>query len=165
MKKRTCAILAAHTGKCAKGVGKALEHLLRLMVEEGFDEFICGMERGLEQLAAETILTLRETMAIRLCGLVDSEEQWLSWSLGERDVLFSIMQRADYEYRVANAGVENLQREKLRYVSVEADRLLLLCSVLSGRYALLAREMRLRGKEVFLLDPVSLRTTRYLELL
>lgn len=144
---------------------KALERLLRDTVGEGFDEFICGMERGLEQLAAKNILNLRETMDIRLCGLVDSEEQWLSWSLRERDALFSIMQRADYEYRVANAMVENLQREKLRYVSAEADRLLLLCSVLSGRYALLAGEMRLRGKQVVLFDPVSLHTTRYLELL
>ena len=75
MGNRTCAVLAAHTGKYAKGAEKALKRLLWQTIEAGYHTFICGMDRGLEQLAAEVILSLRGRVDVQLCGLVDSEEQ------------------------------------------------------------------------------------------
>ena len=139
-------------------LGEALDGLIRA---SGCEEFISGMERGGDQLGAERVLALREELGLRLWGVLSSEEQWIHWPLVDADRLFSIMERADYEYRIANHATERSRLDQLLFIADNSQKLIVAAE--DGKLSPEARaavvRAAARGSEVALIDPVTLRVT------
>lgn len=77
-----------------KLLGNQIEHLIK---EYHVQHFIIGLDRGVETLAAELILDLKERHPITLECVLAYEEEAANWSEYERNRYFRIIQSADYE--------------------------------------------------------------------
>jgi uncharacterized phage-like protein YoqJ len=126
-------------------------------------EFISGMHRGPEMLAAEIVLGLKKRYSIKLWGILDSEEQWIHWSEAEQDHFFDIMEQADYEYRVGNQADENSRRRQLRVIAEESDFLIVVEQAIPDVMLQALTYARRHGKRVLWIEPQNLQVTPFLE--
>lgn len=125
-KGRACAIVGADDPDAIRAgaepaVREALKKLMiSIITDWGCREFISGMHRGGELLGAELAIELRDEFGIKLWGILSSEEQWIDWKAAEQDRFFSLMEKADYEYRVSDRETEESRRKQLRIIEEEA---------------------------------------------
>ena len=119
------------------------------------------MDRGADQLGAELVLELREELGCTLWGVLSSEEQWIHWAPVDADRLFSIMERADYEYRIANHATERFRLDQLVFIADNSQKLIVAAE--DGKLSHEARAALVRAaarsEEIALIDPVTLRVT------
>ncbi|MCR5649381.1 MAG: hypothetical protein K6F67_07625 [Oscillospiraceae bacterium] len=133
--------------------------LARLVRESGCEEFISGMERGGDQLGAEVVLGLREELGLKLWGVLSSEEQWIHWPNVDADRLFSLMERSDYEYRIANHAAERSRSDQLLFIADNSQKLIVIAAELSPEARAAVVRAAARGSAVTLIDPVTLRVS------
>lgn len=136
-----------------KALAEALAGLVR---ESGCEEFLSGMERGGDQLGAEVVLGLREELGLKLWGVLSSEEQWIHWPNVDADRLFGIMERADYEYRISNHATEHSRLDQLLFIADNSKKLIVVTEALSPEARAAVVRAAARGREVSLIDPVTL---------
>ena len=139
-----------------KALAEALADLVR---ESGCEEFLSGMERGGDQLGAEVVLGLREELGLKLWGVLSSEEQWIHWPNVDADRLFNIMERADYEYRISNHAAERSRLDQLLFIADNSKKLIVVTESLSPEARAAVVRAAARGREVKLIDPVTLRVS------
>lgn len=125
----------------------------------GCGEFICGMERGAELLGAELVLKMRAETGAKLWGVLSSEEQWTGWSHADSDRLFRAMERADYEYRLADRASPAAREAQLRFIAGRSQVLIVTAEAPSDSLRALLVSAAARGCEVYILDPVTLSVT------
>jgi uncharacterized phage-like protein YoqJ len=164
MVKKTCGIIgdgALPFKRGSAGYKAFREALAELIRASGCGEFISGMDRGADQLGAELVLEMREELGCTLWGVLSSEEQWIHWANVDADRLFNIMERADYEYRIANHATEHSRLDQLLFIADNSQKLIVAAE--DGKLSPEARAALVRaaarGEEVALIDPVTLRVT------
>lgn len=122
---------------CPKLVPLLYKELEELILRHHVTEFISGMQRGAEMLAAEIVLELKKGYPVTLWGILESEEQWVHWNRTEQNRFFSLMEQADF--------------------------LLVLAQTIPGSTRQVLTGARRRGKRVLWIEPETLRATPYLE--
>ena len=73
------------------------EEAIKMIAQCGVRHFICGIDRGIDTLAAEIVLAMKAVYPVTLECVISYEEQALNWSESERNRYFSIVEHADYE--------------------------------------------------------------------
>ncbi len=150
---RTCAVVGRDDSNAIKAgaeptVREALRKLMISIISDcGCKEFISGMHRGGELLGAELAIELKNEFEIKLWGILSSEEQWVEWTATERERFFSLMEKADYEYRVSDRETDESRKKQLKIIEEEADIII----AFGGREcreinAVLARAIKKRKK-------------------
>lgn len=137
--------------------------LVKMIENQSVREFISGMHLGPEMLAAELVLKLKKRYPVKLWGILESEEQWIRWSEEEQDHFFSIMEQADYEYRVGNRSAPESHRRQLHIIAEESDFLIVVEQVIPDEMLQALTYARRHRKRVLWVEPQSLRVTPFLE--
>lgn len=167
---RACAIVGMDDPNAIKGEAEPAvrEALKRLMISIITDcscsEFISGMHRGGELLGAELAIELKNEHKIKLWGILSSEEQWVEWTAAEKDRFFSLMEKADYEYRVSDRQTNESRIKQLRIIEEEAGIIIAFRSRENREInAMLARAIKKR-KKVYAFDPENAEISSFPEL-
>lgn len=71
-----------------------LEHTLRDACQCGYQNFICGMSRGFDTWAAETVCRLQEEYPIRLICALPFDGQERLWSREDQDRYYDLLKRS-----------------------------------------------------------------------
>ena len=75
---------------------KRLSKQIKMLIEDGADEFFSGMARGVDTWAAEAVLELkREYPHIKLTAVIPCPEQADGWSSEDQDRYHGIMEACD----------------------------------------------------------------------
>lgn len=146
-----------------------LRQMVRELMEEiidgyGCNEFISGMHRGGEFLGAELAIEIKKERGVKFWGIISSEEQWLSWTTAEKDVFFSRMEQADYEYRVSNrenAGSRSLQ---LKIIEEEADVFIVFRARDDREINEMLAQAAKKKKKIYIIEPKNAEISPFLEL-
>lgn len=139
------------------------EELIKMIENDHVKEFISGMHLGPEMLAAELVLELKKRYPVKLWGILESEEQWIHWSETVQDRFFSIMELADYEYRVGDRYTEISRHRQLRVIAEEADFLIVVEKVIPDEMLQMLTYAKRHGKRILWVEPQSFRATPILE--
>jgi uncharacterized phage-like protein YoqJ len=122
------------------------------------------MHRGGELLGAELAIELKNEHKIKLWGILSSEEQWVEWTAAEKDRFFSLMEKADYEYRVSDRQTNESRIKQLRIIEEEAGIIIAFRSRENREInAMLARAIKKR-KKVYAFDPENAEISSFPEL-
>lgn len=147
-------------------VRNALKKLMTSIIADYCcDEFISGMHRGGELLGAELALELGKEYGTKFWGILSSEEQWIEWTLAERERLFSLMEKADFEYMVSDRKNDESRLKQLKVIEEEADIFIVYKGGMNRDLnTALVRAVK-KGKRIFVFDPDSYEVTSFLELI
>lgn len=83
-----------------------LRQTIRNAAQTGYRDFLCGGALGFDTIAAEEVLSLRESCHIRLSLVLPCENQSVRWQAGDQRRYQNILQAADQSIFLAPAYYE-----------------------------------------------------------
>ncbi len=103
----------------------AMKNALLEAIEEGYQEFFCGMELGCELWAGEILLELRKEFSIKITSVLASEHRADLWSDEDRERYFDqILPRVDKEIYTSKADSPEAMVYRNQFLANETDRLI-----------------------------------------
>ena len=127
------------------------------LIEEGVTHFLCGMARGVDTFAAETVLSLKEQYPeITLECAIPCETQAEKWNEQQRDRYFGIVEKCDKETMLQNRYTPDCMFKRNRYMVYNCD---VLIAVWDGRPSGTSKTVEYAkelGKEIIVINPKSL---------
>jgi len=133
-----------------------LAEQIRLLVEQGFTDFLSGMAEGTDLWAAREVLTLREAHpALKLHCILPHRGQEEKWGDAAREEYRSVLGVADSIVCVSREYHKNCMLERNRFL---VDHASLLLAVYNGEprggTAATVRAARKAGRRIVLIDPL-----------
>jgi uncharacterized phage-like protein YoqJ len=116
--------------------------------------FISGIELGVEQYAAELVITLKAKYPhITLECAIPSEEQAINWSEPQRDRYFTIIERCDREVLLQGHYTEDCIKKRNEYMVKQSTYILAIWNGNTGRTSEAVAYARSRRKHVIIINP------------
>ena len=110
-----------------------LKERLRVLIKNGARDFYCGMAKGFDLLAAETVLSLREEYShIRLILCVPFYNQEKNFSAADKARYVEICKNADEKILLSESYYKGCLLARNRYMAEKADALLACCRKETG---------------------------------
>lgn len=134
----------------------------REAIAQGYYTFISGMALGVDTIAAEAVLTLREQLpdlGIKLVAAVPFEGQERKWPVAAQQRYRRLLEQADYVYTVCPPGFANWKLHRRNQWVVDHSSLLLaLWDGIEdgGTYRCVAYAKRV-GRDVVVIHPGELK--------
>ena len=97
------------------------EEVTKMISQCGVRHFICGIDRGINTLAAEIVLAMKAVYPVTLECVISYEEQAKSWSEDNRNRCFSIVERSDYETMLQARYTFDCNQKRDRYIVNHSD--------------------------------------------
>ena len=131
------------------------------LVNNGNIHFLSGMAEAVDTWSAEIVLALREkNPALKLHCILPCITQAEQWSVSSRERYFRILDQADSIIRVSRTYHKNCMLQRNHFMIHHSSTLL---AVYNGEYrggtASTVRYARKMGREILVIDPVTLRIT------
>lgn len=131
---------------------KLKEVIISLVEDFSVNHFISGMELGLEQFFAESILELKTKFpGIFLEGVIPYENQVINWTECQRDKYYSIMQKIDKEVLIQYHYSQDCMRNRNLYM-INKSKYIILCTDNTSKIKSINTYARSIGKAVFVMD-------------
>lgn len=134
-----------------------LAHTVRRAAEQGYTHFITGMSRGFDLWAAQTVLTLSETLPLSLVCAIPFDGQEAKWPLGWRTVYDQVLRRAGQVYLLSSAYSARCFHARNRFLVEHSSRLICYFDGQHGGTAYTVRYAAHSGIEVVNLADAQLR--------
>jgi len=172
MRERTCAFTGHRPQKLPFGLNEedercvALKEELRkqiinLIEKENVTHFFSGMALGVDLMAAEIVLDLKEIYPrITLKSAIPCETQAVKWTVSQRERYYDIAARCDKETMLQSHYTPDCMDRRNRYMVDHADFIL---AVWNGKPSGTGRTVtyaRGKNRTVIVIDPVSLAVHR-----
>jgi len=172
MRERTCAFTGHRPQKLPFGLNEedercvALKEELRkqiinLIEKENVTHFFSGMALGVDLMAAEIVLDLKESYPrITLESAIPCETQAVKWTVSQRERYYDIAARCDKETMLQSHYTPDCMDRRNRYMVDHADFIL---AVWNGKPSGTGRTVtyaRGKNRTVIVIDPVSLAVHR-----
>lgn len=138
-----------------------LAEQISALAAAGFTQFLSGMAEGVDFYCARIVLGLREkNPEIKLHCILPCKGQADKWSSSSRDLYHSILDQADSTVYVSRASHRNCMLERDRFLVDHSSMLLAVYNGVrrSGTGATVNYARKL-GREIFLIDPLTLAVT------
>lgn len=126
------------------------------MTREDVHVFLCGMARGVDMWAAETVLQIQAAAPLRriqLWAIVPYDRQALAWSAQEQTRYQRILKRASRIEYVSHEYYEGCLQKRNRYMVDHASRLLAVYDGKSGGTASTIRYAQQKGLDIAIIEP------------
>ena len=120
----------------------------------GINRFVTGMHRGVDLLASETVLEIKEKMPlISLDCAFPYEAQAADWPERERDRYFDIASKCTREFMISNSYYDTVEQKLNEYLLKFSDSVIAVWDSRIDTTARLIAEARRSGKRVVIIDP------------
>lgn len=127
------------------------------LTREGVCTFISGMARGIDQIAAEIVLSIRDLLPdrnIRLWAAIPYDKQASAWTEGDRKRYHSILESADEVIHVNHAYHRGCLHERNRFMVDKATHLLAVYDKnIGGGTAYTIDYARKKGLNITIIEP------------
>lgn len=134
--------------------------IIRLIEQENICSFLSGMEPGIEMVAAEIVLSLKETHPdLTLECVIPYETQAAVWPESLRNRYFSIISLCDQESMLQSQYTPDCMTKRNQYLVEHTDLVLAVWDGQPSGTGQIVWYARGRGKIVWTLHPVSLELT------
>lgn len=137
------------TSDCDDLFERIKELLLKLYRERDVQELLTAMNIGLETLAAEAVLTLKDIADIKLECVIPFEEQAKDWPEPVRNTYFGIIAGCDKETLITTSYSEDSINKCYSYIVDNSDVIILYRNAPSKETAELIENS---GKEIIVLE-------------
>ncbi len=118
---KTCAF-TGHREVCDNFLKENLEICVKSLIERGVCVFYCGMAKGFDLLAAETVLKEKETnKALKLVVCIPYFGQEKGYTQKDKDRYFSILKKADEQIVFGESFQKWRLLERNRFMADNAD--------------------------------------------
>lgn len=109
-------------------ISKALDHILRILIAQGYHTFVSGGAMGFDTVAAESVLKLKKTFPhIKLIIVAPFAGQSEKWSLSHQITYERIREAAD-DYICLSAGyTPSCMKKRNRYIVDMSDVCIAYC--------------------------------------
>lgn len=141
----------------------ALGEWIRQLAQGGVHTFITGMAQGTDLWAAEEVLTYKQTNpAVRLVAAVPCESQAERWEQATKQRYLDILARCDERVLVQQEYTPNCMMKRNRWMVTQADVIFAVyAGGARGGTAATVRYAQKKGKEIFVLDPVTFAVSHF----
>ena len=134
--KHTCAFIGHRPERLElpeEQVKEWLEEQIERAADEGYTDFITGMQRGVDLWAAEAVLKLidkdRQIRLIAACAFRSMEENWdLDW----KDRYYYVLSRSELVYYISDQPGRKAFFARNHWMVDRASRLIAVCSGAPG---------------------------------
>ena len=132
------------------------------LVADGYTEFLSGMAPGVDMWAAQIVISLRvKNPSLRLHCILPCVEQSAKWSAALQKQYRAILEQADSIIFVNRADKKNCMLERDRFLVNYATLVLAVYNgEKRGGTAATVRYARKLGRELIVIDPVTLTATQ-----
>ena len=172
-KQKTCCFSGHRPEKLPFGHDEKHPDCLRLKVkllcevdrmrENGVTTFLTGMAQGIDLIAAEIVLDIREAYPddnVRLVAAVPFEGQADKWSEPYRERYFDILSRADEVVTLQRRYTDACFRERNRYMVSASAHLIAVYGGRPGGTEYTMEYAMKKGLEVIIINPDTLQRDR-----
>lgn len=129
------------------------ERIIHLIEDLSVTHFMCGMELGIEQYAAEIILDLKKLYPqIKLEGVLPFETHAAEWLEYDRDRYFSIMKRIDKETLLQYHYSKDCMRKRDLYMISKSKYIITVSHGADKRIDNLISQSQSTGRVVYVMD-------------
>ncbi len=140
-----------------------LSGLIEAVAGEGVRRFFCGCAQGVDLMAGELTLGLRERLAgVELICVRPCEEQAAGWPPASRERYNALLRRADEVILLQEAYSEGCMRRRNQYMVRHSGSVIAVWDGSSGGTAQTVRLMARQEGCILLLNPITLETSRFL---
>lgn len=101
-----------------------LDRVILNLVKNGCNRFLCGMARGFDLAAAESVLALKPTYAVQLVACIPCEEQSQSFSRADGERYSRILSRCSEIIVLADEYYNGCMQVRDRFMVDNADVIL-----------------------------------------
>lgn len=148
--------------RCITLKAKLTAQIMQL-VEKGVTDFLSGMAEGVDTWAAQSVLELRkENPTLKLHCILPCKTQADEWSNAARKQYRSILEQADSIVYVSRDYCKDCMLKRNHFLVDKASILLVVClnpGERRGGTAATVRYARKQGKDIILLNPLTLSVT------
>ena len=173
VKRSSCAFMGHRPSKFPWGYNEsdsrcanlktALSAQIAELANSGVTDFLSGLSEGVDIWSAISVLELRkENPALKLHCVLPCTGQADKWSDSARELYDWTLDQADSRIYVNREPTRNCMMERNRFMVDHAEVLLAVCKNVSerrGGTAATIRYAQKSGKEIILLDPLTLSVT------
>lgn len=125
-----------------------MKETLRTLCDQGYDTFLCGMARGVDQYFAEIILELKEEYPLSLEAIIPCKSQPDGWREDVRREYLKMLARCDKVTYVQEKYSEGCMLRRNRFMVEHTDLLLTVFDGSRGGTAATVRYAESRGVEI-----------------
>jgi len=142
---------------CKRIKNQLEQKIIHMITEQQVTHFICGMALGVDQWAAEAVLSLHERFPqITLECALPCETQAEAWTVEQRERYFSILERCSKETLLQKHYTSDCMQKRNGYVVNKSRYVIAVWDGSRGGTSNTVRFARRRGKEVQMIDPMKL---------
>jgi len=133
------------------------QEIIRMITEQQVTRFISGMALGVDQWAAEAVLSLQEQFPqITLECALPCETQAEKWTVEQRERYFSILERCSKETILQKHYTRDCMQKRNCYMVNKSHYVIAVWDGSQGSTSNTVRFARHIGKEVRMIDPMKL---------
>ena len=137
------------------------QEMARLITECNVGHFISGMALGIDQIAAEIVLDLKESYPeITLECALPCETQTVRWSIAQRERYYTIISRCDVDTLLQTAYTADCMQKRNHYM---VDQSQFVIAVWNGRPSGTGSTVRYakeQGKQLIIINPNTMDTNQ-----
>ena len=133
---------------------KITEQIDYLIEKENISEFFTGMEEGADLFYADYVLSKIKENDLTLCCVIPFEEQAVLYNENERDLYYSVAQRADCEIMISRKRISGCREKRDSLLIEKSDVIILLCDIKSSPEILNFQKIE-KNKQIIVINPVN----------
>ena len=142
---------------CKRIKNQLEQEIIRMITEQQVTHFICGMALGVDQWAAETVLSLQERFPqITLECALPCEGQADKWTVEQRERYFSIIEKSTTETLLQTHYTSDCMQKRNGYMVNKSRYVIAVWDGSQGGTSNTVRFARHRAKEIRTIDPMKL---------
>jgi uncharacterized phage-like protein YoqJ len=147
-------------------LGDSIMQVLKQLIYEGYDNYLCGFDRGSDLIFAENVIKLKsQYKGIKLESILPCEEHATHWTESDRDKYFSLLAECDKETMLRTHYEKDCFFIRNKFMVGKSDALI---AVYDGKLSLTMQTVnfaRRLCKRVICINPATYSVTEFKHML